>query len=195
MPTEKREQKIREVISKRQSDLVVVLEDTHDPHNAEAVFRSCDAFGVQNVYLIHENLAPYEPKSIGRQSSSSANKWLDFHSYLSTKDCLTHLKSEGYSIYATTLSDQSVDIRQVDFTSGKIAIVFGNERDGLSDMAIQLADYQVIIPMHGMVQSFNLSVSASLCLFEISKQRDLSKKDFSLSNDIQNALFDNFISR
>lgn len=170
MPTPERIEKISRIAKTRQQG-VIVLEDIFDPHNAEAVFRSCDAFGFQRVCLIFEEQKPFNPRAVGKQSSSSANKWLDFEIYNSTEECLSKLHQEGYEIIATVLDDTSESIFEATFTEKKIALMLGNESNGLTEKAVSMADRKLIIPMRGLVQSFNLSVTASMCMFEITRQR------------------------
>jgi tRNA (guanosine-2'-O-)-methyltransferase len=178
---EKRQEKIREVIKRRQEG-VIVLEDIHDPHNAAAVWRSCDGFGFQKVYLIFEKEKPFNPKKVGKTSSSSANKWLDFKIFRSTKAGIEELKKDGYKIAATVLDKGAKKLSEVDFKTKKVAIMLGNEHRGLSETALKLADEKIYIPMKGMVQSFNLSVTAAIVMYEIDRQRrgekfSLSKKE------------------
>lgn len=170
--TEKRTEKIKQVLNHRQQG-IVVLEDIHDPHNAAAVLRSVDAFGFQTVYFIFEKEKAYNPKRIGKQSSASANKWLTIEKFSSTKDCYDKLKSEGFVIYATTLeSKEPLNLYAPLPTLGpKIALVFGNEHAGISEYARDHADYHLYIPMQGFVQSFNISVSVALTLGEVTRKR------------------------
>jgi len=149
--------------------IVVVLEDIHDPHNAAAVWRSCDAFGVSKVCLIFDQEKKFNPKKIGKASSSSANKWLEFEIYESTEVCLRKIKEQGYTIYATILDENSKKLSNIEFVNHS-ALVFGNEHRGLSKTAIDLADEKIYIPMRGMVQSLNLSVTAGICLWEYVRQ-------------------------
>jgi tRNA (guanosine-2'-O-)-methyltransferase len=196
MPTPARLKKLTRAVENRQKDFVLILEDIHDPHNAEAIFRSCDAFGIQDVYLIFEKQKKYNPRKVGKSSSSSANKWLDFHIFSSTKKCLTQLKKDGYIIYATVLHEDAVDINKTDFVKNKkVAVLIGNEHSGVSESAIELSDKKIIIPMLGMVQSFNVSVTAAMFLYEINRQRQESKKDFLLNKKSQTKLLKDFINR
>ena len=181
MAEEDRLKKIGEVVDRRQEG-VVVLEDIHDPHNAAAVWRSCDAFGFQKVYLIFNQEKVFNPKKIGKASSSSANKWLDFKIFKSAEECLKQLKVEGYKVYATVLDKEAKEIYGVSFENKKIAIMLGNEHRGLSAEAIKMADEKVYIPMKGMVQSLNLSVTAAIMLFEVTRQRK-DKGDFKFEGD------------
>jgi tRNA (guanosine-2'-O-)-methyltransferase len=169
--TEERLAKIKQVVSKRQN-LIVVLEDIHDPHNAQAVLRSCDAFGVQKVYFIFDQESRFNPYKVGKLSSSSANKWLDYEFFTSTEDCYTKLKADGYTIVATALNDSAESMFDFDFSHNQeLAVVLGNEHRGLSEFAINNADKTIMIPLFGMVQSLNLSVTAALFIFEITRQR------------------------
>lgn len=193
MASEKRIEKIKHVVSQRQSGLVVVLEDIHDPHNAEAIFRSCDAFGVQDVYLIFDKEKPFNPKKVGKQSSSSANKWLNFHTFRSTKDCFDELKRKKYELVGTVLGKGS-SLFESSFKEKLVALVVGNEHAGLSVEAQKLCDRLVTIPMRGMVESFNVSVASALFLSEISRQRT-SLAHYTLSKKEQEVLVEDFVTR
>jgi tRNA (guanosine-2'-O-)-methyltransferase len=195
MHTERRRERLIEVARARQQG-VVVLEDIHDPHNAEAVFRSCDAMGFQRVCLVFEKSEPFDPRRIGKISSASANKWLTFETYDSTTDCLGRLHDEGYELVATVLAEDAEPIFEADFTSPRTALLFGNEHRGLSEQAVALADRKLMIPMRGMVQSLNLSVTAALCLYELTRQRMAHGIDgFLYADDEQQALADEFLVR
>ena len=177
MPTEKRLQRIQEVQNNRQSDIVLVLEDVWDPHNAEAIFRSCDAFGIQSIYLLFQDQEPYDPLAQGRRSSASAHKWLDFHIFHSSVEGIDHLKSQGFTCLATSLKETSDSIYDTQLfdpsVSDKLAIFLGNESKGLSQIALEKCDYSIQIPMRGMVQSLNVSVTAGILLFEYTRRRCL----------------------
>ncbi|MCE2929680.1 MAG: RNA methyltransferase [Candidatus Caenarcaniphilales bacterium] len=193
--TPERLSKIQEAVSKRQQG-ILVLEDIHDPHNAQAVIRSCDCFGVQKVFVIFDKEKTFDPVGFNKLCSSSANKWLDYEIFSSTNDCYQRLKELGYFIYATALESNSRSIYQIDFCAHKqVAIVLGNEHTGLSKFAIENADQVLMIPLHGMVQSLNLSVTAAICLFEMTRQRQKNFADFKLSKEEQNHLLDSFSDR
>lgn len=170
--TEKRIEKIIWVLSKRQPSLRVVLENIHDPHNVSAIFRTCDAAGVPKVSLVY-NVEKF-PK-IGKKSSASAYKWIEREKYKSIEDCYSQLREEKFVIYASSLNSDSKSLYDLDFTK-KTAIVFGNEHRGLSNEAEKLADERFFIPMYGMVQSLNVSVSAAICIYEALRQRLIRKK-------------------
>ncbi len=189
--TPERRAKIERVINHRQSTLVVVMENVHDPHNIMAVSRSCDSVGVQNVYIIQDpKQQGFNIQRSGTKSSSSANKWLDYHVYDSTEKCLQDLKANGFKILTTHLDRHSQSIYQVDFTE-KVALVFGNEKYGVSDDALHFSDGNFIIPQVGMIQSLNISVACAVSLYEAFRQRQLAGfyDTAQLSEQQQNTIF------
>jgi len=167
MPTDERMAKVRRVLSLRQPDLRVVLEEVTNAHNASAALRTCDAAGIMHVDVIGSS---EDPLPINQAITTRADKWLDFHFYPSTKDCLVELKKQGFRIAATHLGPDAVFHTQVDYTQ-PLAIVFGSESEGISLEALRYADYKIKIPMFGMVQSLNLSVSVGIILYEALRQR------------------------
>lgn len=195
MISEKRVNKMKDVLTQRQQGLVVVLEDMHDPHNAAAVLRSCEGFGVQEVYFIFQEQKPFNPRKIGKSSSSSANKWLDFHIYHSTQECIRDLHQKGYSVYSTILDEKTQSLYETDFYEEKIALLFGNEHSGITQQAAELSDHKMYIPMRGFVQSFNLSVTTSIFLFEVTRQR-LQKNELKpFDGETQQRLLEDFLKR
>ena len=166
-PSERRAGKLHTVLSQRQPDLTVVMENIHDPHNVSAVLRSCDAVGVLRVELLY-NVEPF-PR-IGRKSSSSANKWLDRRLHSTVDECYSVLRREGYRIYATHLDAKAVPLYELDLTL-PVALVFGNEHRGVSSEAAAKADANFQIPMMGMIQSLNVSVATAVSLYEALRQR------------------------
>ena len=165
--TEKRINKIRAVVLKRQPSLKIILEDIHDPHNVSAIFRTCDAAGIPKVSLLY-NIEKF-PK-IGKKSSASAFKWIEKEKFKSVEECYKQLRLEGYKIYVSSISEGAKDLYEIDFTE-KVAIVMGNEHRGVSKEAEDLADEKFYIPMYGMVQSLNVSVSAAITIYEALRQR------------------------
>lgn len=165
--SEKRTQKIISVANARQKSLRIVLENIHDPHNVSAIFRTCDAVGVQKVSLIY--YIEKFPK-IGKKSSGSAFKWVEKDKYKDVKSCYDNLRSNGFSIYASTLDENAVSFYDLDMTK-KVAIVMGNEHRGISEDGANLADKKFFIPMLGMVQSLNVSVATAVVLYEALRQR------------------------
>lgn len=165
--TDSRLKKIIDTLKSRQYTLRVVLENIHDPHNVSAIFRSCDAVGVPKVSLLY-TLEKF-PK-ISRITAASAQKWIDKESFTDVEACYGTLKKEGFKIYASALTNHSMDLYDIDFTE-KVAIVMGNEHRGVSEAAAEMADGVFLIPMRGMVQSLNVSVATAVILYEAQRQR------------------------
>lgn len=171
MPTKERMEKLEEVARNRQSGFTVVIEDVFDPHNLGAVTRTCDAFGIQEVNVIFETHPEFNPKEVGKNSSTATNKWINYRIHHGTQAGLQTLKDEGWLLVATVISDRAESIYDVDLTHPKIALVLGNEKMGLTQQAMDMADQHVTVPMQGIAQSMNISVSAALFIYEITRQR------------------------
>jgi len=144
--------------------LTVVLEDIFQPHNASAVLRSCECFGIQDVHII-ENRNTYR---INPDVALGSHKWLTLKRYNTqshnTRDALEALRKEGYRIVAATPHRKDCLLEDLDLRKGKVALVFGNEQDGLSATALELTDEFVRIPTTGFTESLNISVSAAICI-------------------------------
>jgi tRNA (guanosine-2'-O-)-methyltransferase len=166
--TNRRQRRIEEVIDRRQPDLTIVLENVHDPHNASAVLRSCDAVGVMRIALVYTIESP--PSTLARTSSGSAAKWIEVEHFESIAECYAALRGDGFAIYAAALNEKSLDLFDINFTR-PTAVVFGNEMRGLSEEAISNADATLEIPMVGMVSSLNISVACAITLYEAFRQR------------------------
>ena len=179
MITEKRRQRFQSVISSRLQD-VIVLENIHDPHNALAAIRNCDAFGIQIAHFIFETEKVFNPKALGKATSSSANKWVDIVCWEHSKECFTHLKSGGFKLMATIIDPKAKRLNEADFSKQKTALIFGNEGFGISQTAKDMSDELVYIPMNGFVDSINLSVSVGITLYELVRHR-VQQKSFFLS--------------
>lgn len=191
MMTEKRMKRFRDVVSRRLRD-VVVLENIHDPHNALAAIRNCDAFGVQTAHFVFETEHVFNPEKLGKLTSASANKWIDSVTWERTEECFTRLKQDGFRIYATILDPNASSLHDLTFPAGKAAVVFGNEGMGISETAKRMADELVYIPMNGFVDSINLSVSVGILLYELARQRNRSA-DARLSPEDQQSLMEKWI--
>ena len=168
MPTPERIAKVERVLAHRQADLRVVLEGVTLAHNASAVMRTCDAAGVLHLELIRPNAEALRPN---KAISTRADKWLEIAVHATPADCLKPLKAAGYEILATHLRPDAVPYTAIDFAR-PVAIVFGSEAEGITEECLALADRAVRIPMFGMVQSLNLSVSVGIMLHEALRQRE-----------------------
>lgn len=173
--TARREARIRAVLSRRQPDLTVVLEDVDDPHNVSAILRSCDAVGVLAVHAVYSGGEP-PASTFSRQTSGGAAKWVEVRHHASIAACYDRLRREGFTILATALADGARQLFDCDLR-GPTALVLGNEMRGVSDEASSTADGILAIPMVGMVQSLNVSVAAAICLYEAFRQR-LAANDY-----------------
>ena len=165
--TVRRLERLRQVLEHRQTDLHLVLEDVHDPHNVSAVLRTCDAVGVGTVHLVYVN---EEFPKIGHQSSAGVGKWVRLEKHRSIEDCYQRLREEGIRIIGTDLTEKSTGLYELDLTI-PIALVFGNEHRGLSSEASAAADGNIQIPMVGLAQSLNISVACAVTLYEAMRQR------------------------
>ena len=167
MRTDRRLKRLEDVLRHRQPDLTVVVENIHDPHNVSAILRTCDAAGIGSIQLIYtDTVFP----DLGKKSSASAKKWVDRRRFKSVKECYDTLRAEGYAIYATHLTECSKSIYEIDWKQ-KIAVVVGNEHEGVSPEAAAGADGIIAIPMFGMIQSLNVSVATAVIVFEAVRQR------------------------
>ena len=171
MVTPKRLKKIQTMQANRLKNVVVVLENLYDPHNASAIFRSCDAFGVGTVCVVCETVPVFDPTIVGSRSSGSANKWIETHFFTTTTDCLDYLSNQNFSIVSTVLNDKSSSLSECSFSDySRLALCFGNEKNGVSNALQSASNELVMIPMKGMVQSLNVSNTAAICLYELRRQ-------------------------
>jgi len=169
--TPEREERFLSVLHKRQNDLTVVLENVFDPHNISAVMRTCDAVGIQEIFVLNTRIARH--KKWGSKSSSSAAKWLTVHQFENAPDCFEAVRKKYSTILATHLASDSVDLYAIDF-SQKIALVFGNEHTGISEEILPLTDGNFVIPQVGMIRSLNISVACAVTLYEAFRQKKLA---------------------
>lgn len=169
--TPERREKLLMVLSKRQPDLTVVLENVFDPHNISAVMRTCDAVGIQEVFILNTKIPRH--KKWGAKSSSSAAKWLTVHQFENTAECFSSLRKRYSKILTTHLSSDALGLHEINMTE-PIALVFGNEHSGVSDDIRALADGNFIIPQVGIIQSLNISVACAVTLYEAFRQKNLA---------------------
>ncbi len=166
--TPERHNRLTSVLNKRQPDVTIVLENVFDPHNVSAVMRTCDAVGIQDVYILNNRIPPH--KKWGYRSSSTANKWLNIHQYTDAESCFSEIRGKYKNIYTTHLADDSVEIYDLDFTES-IALVFGNETFGVSEEIRKYSNGNFIIPQVGIIKSLNISVACAVTLYEAFRQK------------------------
>ena len=167
--TPERKQKLISVLNKRQNDITIVLENVFDPHNISAVMRTCDAVGVQDIYVLNTKIPRH--KKWGAKSSSSAAKWLTIHQFEDASACFSSLRKCYSTILTTHLSSDAVSLHKGDFKKS-VAIVFGNEHDGVSEEIRKLADGNLVIPQVGIIRSLNISVACAVTLYEAFRQKE-----------------------
>jgi len=166
-----RKERIDRAVASRTRTLTVVLEAFCDPQNVNAVLRTCEAFGVQEVHVVEGELKPYDRN---KKISQNADKWLDVVRWKDTRSCLAHLKERGFAVYATWLGEGSCGLADLSF-GGPVALVFGNENRGVSPEALTAADRRYAIPMRGLVQSLNVSVAAAVSLSRAVERREAER--------------------
>lgn len=171
-----------QIIQYRTKHITIVLEDIFQSQNASAVLRTCDCFGIQDIHII-ENEHEYE---INPDVAIGSYKWLSLHKYNTaennTIDTFNTLRKQGYRIVATSPHKNDCMLDELNIDS-KVALVFGTELKGLSDIAIQNADEFVKIPMYGFTESFNISVSAAIMLHHFTEKLRKSTINWGLSGE------------
>lgn len=169
--TPARHQRLTSVLQKRQPDLTVVLENVFDPHNVSAVMRTCDAVGIQDVFILNNRIPPH--KKWGYRSSSTAAAWLTIHQFTEVDKCFKELRMRYKNIFTTHLSNNASDVYDINFTES-VALIFGNERFGVSDDIRTLTDGDFVIPQVGIIKSLNISVAVAVTLYEAYRQKKLA---------------------
>jgi tRNA (guanosine-2'-O-)-methyltransferase len=166
---ENRNDKIIQLLKRRQPDLTVLMDEVHKPHNLAAIVRTCDAVGIGRVHAVY-------PQGMLKEchgTASGSNRWVDVKVHDNLPSGVDELRRQGKQILAAHFSERAVDYRQIDYTKPTTLIV-GSEKIGVSEQAAELADEHVLIPMLGMVQSLNVSVASAIILYEAQRQRELA---------------------
>lgn len=182
--THRRLQRMQAVLAHRTRWIAVVLEDIYQPHNASAVLRSCECFGIQDVHIVEDR----NRYKVSRDVALGASGWLDLQRWqaaqgASIDDCCDDLEARGYRLVAATPREDAVRLEDLDVTAGPVAVLFGTELNGLTPPALARATEAVHIPMYGFTESFNISVSAALILRELSARLRASDADWELSHE------------
>lgn len=164
--TPERLSKFRAILSMRQPDLTVITDYVHKGRNLSAIIRTADAVGISDVHSI---IGDKEYRSF-RGTALGSHRWVKVHRYTDVHEPVRELKARGFQIVAAHLSAEAVDFHDIDYTQ-PTALLMGNEKDGVSDAAGDLADVHITIPMVGMVESYNVSVAAGIILSEAQHQR------------------------
>lgn len=154
---ETRRERIDEVVSLRTRTLTVVLDRLEDTFNMAAVLRTCEAMGIQEIHVIENPSEPFTPNA---KVTQGCDKWLDIFKYPDAASCLTALRERGFALWASAIREDATSLFELRFDS-KIALVFGNERAGVSPEILAAAEGVFWIPMRGFVQSLNISAAVS----------------------------------
>lgn len=161
-----RNQKIVELLTRRQTDITVFMDEVHKPHNLAAIVRTCDAIGIGEVHAVY-------PEGMLRECHGTAmgsNRWVETRTHENLSQGLLPLQQSGMQVLAAHFSERAVDFRSIDYTKPTVLLV-GSEKFGVSEQAAEIADQHVLIPMLGMVQSLNVSVASAIILYEAQRQR------------------------
>lgn len=166
MVTRERLERIEKVVGSRLKGLAVVCENFANPHNAAAILRTCEALGILRVYIIEE-LVPFEPS---RAVTQGAEKWLEVKRFRRAEVAFPEIKRAGYRIYAAMPGRGALSVEKLPVEK-PLALVFGNEKEGVSEKALGFCDGTFRIPMWGFVESFNVSVAAAISLYISARRR------------------------
>jgi tRNA (guanosine-2'-O-)-methyltransferase len=195
---EKRIQRFKEVVRKRQPNLTVILENVHDQHNIGAVLRTCDSVGIMEIFVLQSNPSLQASNiTLGQRTSAGSRKWVDVHFYNDTQAAFKHIRSKYDKVYATHLDAEARSLHDLDMTEA-VALLFGNEHEGVSKETLALCDGNFIIPQAGFVQSLNISVACAVTLYEAYRQR--AEKGFysqnpPLDSEGREALYQEYVRR
>ncbi|MFK7981272.1 MAG: TrmH family RNA methyltransferase [Saprospiraceae bacterium] len=197
--TEERLHKFKIAAQRRQANLTVILENVHDPHNLGAVLRSCDSVGIKEVFVLYTDpsLVGREQIKLNKRTSSGARRWVDVHLYANVEACFAHVRKNYDKIYSTHLEEQPTSLYELDLTQS-VALMFGNEKDGLSKLSLSYSDGNFIIPQMGMVQSLNISVACAVSIYEALRQREVAgmyTDNLPMTEGEQTSLYESFKER
>ena len=185
--TPNKQEMFERIAANRTKHLTIAMENIYQEHNASAVLRSCDCFGIQELHVIEKD----NQYKVQRDIALGAGRWVDMFNYdrgtEPSIDCIRNLKSKGYRIVATTPHTNDTTINSLNIET-PIALVFGTERRGISPEILEVADEFVKIPMYGFTESFNISVSAAITLHVLRERLEQSEINWKLSPEEQTSL-------
>lgn len=167
--TPERLERIKTTLDRRQPDLTVITDEVYKSHNLSAIVRTCDAFAIPDVHCVWAS----EPFRLQTGTAAGSGSWVEVNTHPNIDSAITQLKSQGMTVCAAHFSERAIDFRQYDYTQ-PTALLMGAEKVGVSHTAAEMADEHLIIPMQGMVQSFNVSVAAAIILSEAVRQREVA---------------------
>lgn len=192
--TAKRAERFRQVLARRTVRLTVVIDDCYDPHNATAVLRTSEAFGLDEIHVV----TPRNRFAVNRSISQGSHLYTRVRSHSSIRDAYESLRQEGFMILASNLEAEAVvdphDLSRV-VEETPLALVFGNEESGVSETGIAESDGSFFVPMSGCTQSLNLSVTVAVTLFSIRHKSLASEAVGDMPCDLQRSRYDSWIRR
>ena len=192
--TDNRKVLFQKVLDERTKHFTVVLEDIYQPHNTSAVIRSCDIFGIQDVYTIENEFT----NKISRHVARGSHKWVDIHRFKKDIDntipCLDHVNKQGYQLIATTPHIDSTYLPDFDITK-KTAFIFGREKEGISDIIKERADGFLKIPMYGFTESLNISVAVAIILQHVTNKLKVSDADWQLQSSEKREIYERWVRK
>lgn len=188
--TQNKREKINQIIKNRTRYVTIVLENVSQSHNASAILRTCDILGIQDIHVVESS----RTFTADNEISKGASKWIDLHHHESIQECAAKLKKDGYTLVATTPHERGYTLSALPITR-KIALMFGTESVGLSQEALALADEFVTIPMYGFTESFNISVSVAICLYDLMSKIRTTDIDWQLSEKAQEEVQSTWLKR
>jgi tRNA (guanosine-2'-O-)-methyltransferase len=168
MTTARRLFRLNQTLHRRQTDMVVALDQVHDRHNVSAVLRTSDAVGIPLVLWAPDNRRDME---VNPEVAQGSERWVELKAVRSVVSALETYKKKKYQIVATHLSAKAVDFRQIDWNQPTV-LVMGNERRGCSEEVLEVATHNIVIPMFGLIQSLNISVATAVILYEFQRHRE-----------------------
>lgn len=186
-----RHQKIQNLVAKRQEDLVLLLENVWDPHNIGAVLRTCDAVGIADVYILYtDDRIDEDWFNEAKRTAKGSEKWVRTHYFEDLKKCVQAIRQKVNLLIGTHLSSGAKSLYELNLTQ-PVALVFGNESEGITDELLSQLDMNMFIPQIGMVQSLNISVACAISLYECYRQREtkIKEQSFDMDNLYQKGLF------
>jgi tRNA (guanosine-2'-O-)-methyltransferase len=166
-----RQERMHQIIDRRQPDFTVILENVFDSHNISAVMRTCDAVGIGEIFVLNTMLPPHD--KWGFRSSAGTWKWVAVHQFTNLHECMEAVRSRYHKVYATHLQPSAGNLFEMDFTQ-PIAIVFGNEQKGCTPEMLAAVDGSIYIPQEGMAVSLNISVACAVTLYEAYRQKRIA---------------------
>jgi tRNA (guanosine-2'-O-)-methyltransferase len=197
-PSKARLERMREVTARRQLDWVVILENVHDMSNLAAILRTCDAVGVQSVFVLQtEKEIRFKKLRIGAKTSGGNGKWLDIHYYHDRAACLQHAYQLVDSIYCACLTDSAKSLHDLALHQ-PIGLLFGNEHEGVTPETLTMTEGSFLIPMYGMSQSLNVGIACAVSLYATSKEREIRGmygKNIVSTSEQQSLLLERYIAK